>query len=324
MLKHTKTKYLSQPCFRNLPSNKTTNMEDLQSLMACLDDISSKIGDGMYLDMADKMKRIHDKLSGNKPFHEDPFYYSDDDSELDSNSDDDSDSDYYERARRGVRNAEADERARREVRIQLIRDHLLDYVRSMHQVWAEVQKWEKEVKKVIPLITRMTAVRKQRAIRRWCERSRGWRPGGTAGDLIGCGPIVTGSIFWNWKNLMDNGLHAIVMEIGTEGEIEKAKRKNMCYDDLSLATLKKLPAFEKKIYDDYKREYNKEIVENRREANANVREHEESMQRWEMCARGEENKLRELGARVYDRDRWDAESHDFWVDDINGILVNGP
>lgn len=287
-------------------------MEDLQSLMACLDDISGKIGDGMYLDMADKLKRIHDKLNGDKPFHEDSFYYSDDDSELDSNSDDDSD---YEAPRV--------ERARLEVRIQIIRDHLLDYVRSMHQTWAEVQKWEKEVKKVIPLITRMTAARKQQAIKRWCERSRGWRPSGSAGDLIGCGPIVTGSIFWSWKNLMENGLHAIVMEIGTEEEIEKAKRKNMCYDDLSLATLKKLPAFEKKIYDDYKREYNEEIVENRREANAKVREHEESMQRWEMCAKGEERKLRELGARVYDRDRWDAESHDFWVDDINGLLVNG-
>jgi len=43
-----------------------------------------------------------------------------------------------------------------------------------------------------------------------------------------------------------------------------------------------------------------------------------------MCAREEENKLRRLGARVYDRDRWDAESHDFWVDDVNGRLVNGP
>ena len=255
-------------------------MEDLQSLMACLDDISSKIGDGMYLDMADKLKRIHDKLNGDKPFHEDSFYYSSD--EEDSNSDDDSgyDSDY-------------NERARRQVAIQLIRDHLLDYVRSMHQTWAQLQGWEKEVKKVIPLIKRMTAARKQRAIRRWCERSRGWRPGGTAGDLIGCGPIVTGSIFWSWKNLMENGLHAIVMEIGTEEEIEKAKRKNMHCDDLSLATLKKLPAFEKKIYDDYKRGYNEEIVQNRREANAKVREHEESMQRWEMCARREEDKLRE-------------------------------
>ena len=126
-------------------------MEELQSLMACLDDISSKIGDGMYLDMADKMKRIHDKLNGNKPFHEDSFYYSSDNE--DSNSDDDSgyDSDY-------------NERARRQVTIQLIRDHLLDYVRSMHQTWAQLQEWEKEVKKVIPLIKRMSAVRKAEAI----------------------------------------------------------------------------------------------------------------------------------------------------------------
>ena len=287
-------------------------MEDLQSLMSCLDEISNVIGDGMYLSMANKLKRIHNKLNGNKPFHEDSFYYS-------SDSDDD-----YETDSEQVTDNRSPEAARREVRIQIIRDHLLDYVRSMHQVWAEVQKWEKEVKKVVPLITRMTAARKQRAIRRWCERSRGWRPGGTAGDLIGCGPIVTGSIFWSWKNLMEHGLHAIVMEIGTEEEIEKAKRKNMHCDDLSLATLKKLPAFEKKIYDDYKREYNEEIVENRREANAKVRESEESMQRWEMCARREEDKLRELDACVYDRDRWDAEAHDFWVDDVNGVLVNGP
>ena len=280
--------------------------------MSCLDEISNVIGDGMYLSMANKLKRIHNKLNGDKPFHEDSFYYS-------SDSDDD-----YETDSEQVTDNRSPEAARREVRIQIIRDHLLDYVRSMHQVWAEVQKWEKEVKKVVPLITRMTAARKQRAIQRWCERSRGWRPGGTAGDLIGCGPIVTGSIFWSWKNLLENGLHAIVMEIGTEEEIEKAKRKNMHCDDLSLATLKKLPAFEKKIYDDYKREYNEEIVENRREANANVREHEESMQRWEMCARREEDKLRELGACVYDRDRWDAEAHDFWVDDVNGVLVNGP
>jgi hypothetical protein len=295
-------------------------MEDLQSLMACLDDISSKIGDGMYLDMADKLKRIHDKLNGDKPFHEDSFYYSDDDSELDSNSDDDDDSDY-----------EADERAHREVNIQIIRDHLLDYVRSMHQTWVQVQKWEKEVKKeqaqARPLITRMTAARKRRAIQRWCEKNADRCPGGTAGELIGCGPIVTGSIFWTWKNLVDSGLRAIVMEIGTEEEIEKAKRQNMCYDDLSLATLKKLPAFEKKIYDDFKDECNSlctigdTFIEN---ANANVRKHEESMQRWEMCARREENKLRELGAHVYARDRWDAEAHDFWVDDVNGRLVNGP
>ena len=286
-------------------------MEDLQSLMACLDDISSKIGDGMYLDMADKMKRIHDKLNGNKPFHEDSFYYSSDNE--DSNSDDDSgyDSDY-------------NERARRQVTIQLIRDHLLDYVRSMHQTWAQLQGWEKEVKKVIPLIKRMSVLRKAEAIHAFCRKCC---DSGKVEDDAALVGNISGYTFreaWTWKRLVDNGLRAIVMEIGTEAEIEKAKRGFMHYDDLSLATLKKLPAFEKKIYDDYQYGYNEEILKNRREANAKVREHEEFMQRWEMRAREEENKLRELGARVYDRDRWDAESHDFWVDDVNGLLVNGP
>ncbi len=290
--------------------------------MACLDDISSKIGDGMYLDMADKMKRIHDKLNGNKPFHEDPFYYSSD--EEDSNSDYDSDSDYYERARRGVRNAEADERARREVRIQIIRDHLLDYVRSMHQVWVEVQKWEKEVKKELPFIKRMTADRKKLAIKEWCVKNVRWAPGGEAGELVGHITTTVPFSSWTWKNLVENGLRAIVMDIGTEDEIVRAERGFMCYDELSLATIQKLPAFEKKIYDNYWREHNEVLIQNRREANAKVREHEEIMQRWEMCAREEENKLRQLGARVYDRDRWDAESHDFWVDDVTGRLVNGP
>ena len=286
-------------------------MEELQSLMACLDDISSKIGDGMYLDMADKMKRIHDKLNGNKPFHEDSFYYSSDNE--DSNSDDDSgyDSDY-------------NERARRQVTIQLIRDHLLDYVRSMHQTWAQLQEWEKEVKKVIPLIKRMSVVRKAEAIHAFCRKCC---DSGKVEDDAALVGNISGYTFrgaWTWERLVENGLRAIVMEIGTEEEIEKAKRGFVHYDDLSLATLRNLPVFEKKIYDDYQYGYNEEILKNRREANAKVREHEEFMQRWEMRAREEENKLRELGARVYDRDRWDAEAHDFWVDDVNGRLVNGP
>jgi len=197
-------------------------------------------------------------------------------------------------------------------------------VRSMHQTWAEVQKWEKEVKKELPLIKRMSATRKAEAIHAFCRKC--YDSGKVEDDSV-----LVGSLFgynlveaWTWEMLVENGLRAIVMEIGTEEEIEKAKRGFMCYDELSLATIKKLPAFEKKIYDDYKREYNEGFIQNRREANAKVREHEESMQRWEMCARGEENKLRELGARVYDRDRWDAEAHDFWVDDVTGRLVNGP
>ena len=285
-------------------------MEDLQSLMACLDAISSKIGDGMYLDMADKMKRIHDKLNGDKPFHEDPFYYSSD--EEDSNSDDDSD---YEAPRL--------EQARLEVRIQIVRDHLLDYVRSMHQTWAEVQKWEKEVNSV-PFIKRMSAVRKAEAIHAFCRKC--YTSGkveddrALVGDISGC--TFRGA--WTWERLVDNGLRAIVMEIGTDAEIERAKRKNVHYDDLSLATIKKLPAFEKKIYDVYCREHNELLIPRRNELNANVRKYEELMERWEKCAKEEEHKLSVLGACVYDRDRWDAENHHFWVDDVTGRLVNGP
>ena len=53
-------------------------MEDLRSLMACLDDISSKIPDGIYLEMANTMKRVHDHMNGNKSVHEDTFYDDDD------------------------------------------------------------------------------------------------------------------------------------------------------------------------------------------------------------------------------------------------------
>lgn len=285
--------------------------------MSCLDEISNVIGDGMYLSMADKLKRIHNKLNGDKPFHEDSFYYSDDDSELDSDDD-------YETDSERVTDNRSPATARREVSIQIIRDHLIDYLRSMHQVWAEVQKWEKEVKKELPFIKRMSADRKKLAIKQWCVKNVRWAPGGEAGELVGHITTTVPFSSWTWNNLVENGLRAIVMDIGTEDEIVRAERGFMCYDELSLATIQKLPAFEKKIYDNYWREHNELLIQNRREANAKVREYEESMQRWEMCAREEENKLRELGAHVYDRDRWDAEAHDFWVDDINGRLVNGP
>jgi hypothetical protein len=290
-------------------------MEDLQSLMACLDDISSKIPDGIYLDMADKMKRVHDHMNGNKPFHEDTFYYSDDDSELDS--DDDSDSDYEMRS--PVNAGEAD----REIRIENIRRHLLDCVRSMHQVWDEFEKWENELKRerarARPLITRMTMARKKLAIQRWCEKNASWAPGGEAGELVGCGPIVTGTNFWTWKNLVENGIRTIVLEIGTDDE---KLLDFVCYDELSLETLQKLPAFEKKIYNDYKEECNRlhsidDTVQTWK------MKHEEMMQTWEMRVQEQENKLRELDADVFARDSWDAENRIFWTNDEGQMVSNG-
>jgi hypothetical protein len=290
-------------------------MEDLQSLMACIDDISSKIPDGIYLDMADKMKRVHDHMNGNKPFHEDTFYYSDDDSELDS--DDDSDSDYEMRS--PVNAGEAD----REIRIENIRRHLLDCVRSMHQVWDEFEKWENELKRerarARPLITRMTMARKKLAIQRWCEKNASWAPGGEAGELVGCGPIVTGTNFWTWKNLVENGIRTIVLEIGTDDE---KLLDFVCYDELSLETLQKLPAFEKKIYNDYKEECNR-----LHSIDATVptwkMKHEEMMQTWEMRVQEQENKLRELDADVFARDSWDAENRIFWTNDEGQMVSNG-
>jgi broad specificity polyphosphatase/5'/3'-nucleotidase SurE len=102
------------------------NMEDLQSLMACLDDIANQIPDGMYLKMADQMKRVHDHMNGNKLIHEDTFYYSDDDSELES--DDDSDSDF-------------EASPPRRVLVTPIRDQLLDYVKKMHEEYKVHGNW---------------------------------------------------------------------------------------------------------------------------------------------------------------------------------------
>jgi len=97
-------------------------MENLQNLMACIDEIASQIPDGIYLKMADQMKRVHDHMNGNKPIHEDTFYYSDDDSEFES--DDDSDSDFEVPT--------VENRRLRELEYQKLRDEIFGLVKQMH------------------------------------------------------------------------------------------------------------------------------------------------------------------------------------------------
>ena len=235
-------------------------MEDLRSLMACIDDISSKIPDGLYLEMANKMKRVHDHMSGNKPFHEDTFYYSDDDSEL--GSDDDTDSD-YEAPTQAQRLRVEEERMRD---ILKLKDEILAGVKQMHAEYKNLMKWDKVATSTYDGIKRMTVRHKSEAIKAWCEgyfeanRSGGEHARGVSGSiLVGCltSVIATEDGRWTWENLMSRGrgLRAIALEIGTEDEIERAKTDVwMFYDELSLKTLQKLPAFEKKIYDDYKEE----------------------------------------------------------------------
>ena len=275
-------------------------MEDLRNLMACIDEIANQIPDGMYLKMADQMKRVHDHMNGNKSIHDDTFYYSDDDSELDS--DDDSDSDFAPNLDRT-----------RLSDIALLRDQLLDHVKKMHEEYKVLMKWEKEARRTWTPIKRMTEFRKSQAIKQWCENNVRWAPGGEAGELVG--HISTAAVptsGWTWENLVENGLRTIVLEIATE---EEKVPDFVTYDELSLKTIQKLPAFEKKIYDDYKHKCNESFIQKLDEANANARKYEELMQRWEMGAKEQEDKLRQIDACVYRRDYWNSESKEFWTSD---------
>ena len=255
-------------------------MENLQSLMSCLDEISSQIPDGIYLKMADQMKRVHDHMNGNKPIHEDTFYYSDDDSVLESDSDSDSDFEAspqrrvsrhsYQRSASGL--CEEDARG----------------VQGSHEVGKGSEAYLDPIK-------RMTAFRKTQAIKLWCEKNTRWASGGEAGELVGylSTAAVNGPTSgWTWKNLMENGLRAIVMEIGTEEEIIRAQRGFVYYDELSLKTLQKLPAFEKKIHDDYKEECQRNMTEYFNNAKLKVVESKAEMSRLEMFCVETEVELR--------------------------------
>ena len=273
--------------------------------MSCLDEISSQIPDGIYLKMADQMKRVHDHMNGNKPIHEDTFYYSDDDSVLESDSDSDSD---FEAS------------PQRRVLVTPIRNQLLDYVKKMHEEYKVLMKWEKEARRTWTPIKRMTAFRKSQAIKQWCENNICWAPGGEAGELIGCGPIVTGSSFWTWKNLMENGLRAVVMEIGTE---EEKVPDFVYYDELSLKTIQKLPAFEKKIHDDYKEECQRKWYVALQNAKLKVVESKAKMAGFEMFCVDRESELRLADAHVYHRDYWESATNEFWVSDSGRMVDSG-
>ncbi len=286
-------------------------MEDLRNLMACIDEISSQIPDGMYLKMADQMKRVHEHMNGNKSIHDDTFYYSDDDSELES--DDDSDSDFAPNLDRT-----------RLSDIARLRDQLLDAVKKMHEEYKVLTKWEKEARrKDWTPIKRMTAFRKTQAIKLWCENNVRWAPGGEAGELVGrlSTAAVTGPGDWTWKNLMENGLRTIVSEIGTEEEKVRAQRGFVYYDELSLKTLQKIPAFEKKIHDDYKEECQRKMTEYFNNAKLKVVESKAKMTRLEMLCVDAERELRLADAPVYGRDYWESAPCEFWVGE-NGRMVD--
>ena len=288
-------------------------MEDLRNLMACIDEISSQIPDGMYLKMADQMKRVHEHMNGNKSIHDDTFYYSDDDSVLES--DDDSDSDFAPNLDRT-----------RLSDIALIRDQLYDRVKKMHEEYKVLMKWEKEARRTWTPIKRMTAFRKTQAIKLWCEKNVRWAPGGEAGELVGylSTAAVNGPTSgWTWKNLMENGLRTIVLKIGTDEEIIRAQRGFVYYDELSLKTLQKLPAFEKKIHDDYKEECQRKWYVALQNAKLKVVESKAKMAGFEMFCVDRESELRLADAHVYHRDYWEPATNEFWVSDSGRMVDSG-
>ena len=257
--------------------------------MACLDDISSKIPDGLYLEMANKMKRVHDHMNGNKPFHEDTFYYSDDDSELGSEEDDDaSDSDYQAQA----------QRIRVEVErlrdIRKLKSEILAGVKSMHKEYKNMFKFDKVATSTYGGIKRMTVRHKSEAIKAWCERmdtdgkvlpNVGFMSHFNKAILVGCVSSIaaTEDGGWTWKNLTEWGLRTIVMEIGTDAEIDNAKKNTFFFEELSLKTLQKLPAFERQIYEDYKEECYRKWNSNVEDAEKKVRESEKKMDSLELA-----------------------------------------
>ena len=279
----------------------------------------------MYLNMVDKMKRIHDKLNGNKSIWEDPFY----DTETDYESDSDSD---YESPRPAVRAPFAPNLDRTRLsEIACLRNQLLDHVKKMHEEYKVLEKCEKEAHRTnwAP-IKRMTAFRKTQAIKLWCEKNTRWAPGGEAGELVG--HISTAAVLtsgWTWEKLVENGLRSIVLEIGTEEEIrifsQRARGNTyvVFYDELSLKTIQKLPAFEKKIYDDYKEECQRKMTEYFENAKLKVLEEHAKMERWEVLCVETEEKLRQIDACVYHRDYWESETNEFWVGDNGRMVDNG-
>jgi len=213
------------------------------------------------------MKRVHDHMNGNKPIHEDTFYYSDDDSEFES--DDDSDSDFEVPT--------VENQRLREREYQKLRDEIFGLVKQMHAEYKNLKKWDKQVN--CPWTTpikRMTTWRKGQAIMTWCDKTnKFWTPTRDSRELV-CG-CTDQFAFWTWKNLVEYGMKMIVFEIGTEAEKASASRGFICQDDLSLKTLQKLPAFEKQIYEEYKEESHRKWNSEVENAAKKVKESEEKM-----------------------------------------------
>ena len=272
--------------------------------MACLDDISSKIPDGIYLEMANTMKRVHDHMNGNKSIHEDTFY-----------GDDDAAIRFRERARENeIRDIAYLAQIRNDIKVMVMR---------MRGEFKWLKKLDKDVTKTVQ-IKRMTAQHKSEAIKIWCEAHflvgevlpnvelHEWDTVNEA-IFVGCVSSVgaTEDGGWTWKNLVEWGLRMIVLEIGNEDEIERAKGGLLFRDDLSPETLQKLPKFEKKIYTDFKESENKHRLGIVEVFNQKIKGTEEELLKLQDGCLEREARLRRHGAHVECRAVWDASQRTY-------------
>jgi hypothetical protein len=204
--------------------------------------------------------------------------------------------------------------------IRKLKDEIVGLVKQMHAEYKNLFKFDKVATSTYGGIKRMTVRHKSEAIKFWCEvqfdfgevlpnvKHPEWDTVNEA-IFVGCVSSVgaTEDGGWTWKNLMEWGLRMIVMEIGTEDEIERAKRGLMFYDELSLKTLQKLPAFEKKIYDDYKEECHGKWNSNVEDAEKKVRESEKKMDTLEKACIEREYILGDYNVEREWRDYWSLE-----------------
>jgi hypothetical protein len=101
------------------------------------------------------------------------------------------------------------------------------------------------------------------------------------------------------------------MEIGTDAEIDNAKKNKFFFEELSLKTLQKLPAFERQIYEDYKEECHRKWNSNVEDAEKKVRESEEKMNALEKACIEREYLLGGYGTERGWRDFWCIDRKEF-------------
>tara|TARA_B100001564_G_scaffold359836_1_gene383281 strand:- start:3340 stop:4131 length:792 start_codon:yes stop_codon:yes gene_type:complete len=247
--------------------------------MTHLDEISHKIGDGMYMNMMDKIKRVHENLVN-------------------------------------VKIVDDDEEQRLQANIQYLRDDIRETIKQMHEEYDNMNKYYKRITDCKP-IQSITSRIKREAIEYWCHKninpasvrdnqqcidsaSYNW----CHTDLIGSYDGKINS--WTWENLIEYGLWTIVIRIGNECEISIAKKGFIHIDELSLSTLQKFPEFEKQIYNEYKDIRNVAISNMRKLWESEYRTSQRMLEILELKCVSCEEQLRVLNEPVYTRDFWDV------------------